>query len=91
MKIPRIPFRRVVGEFVLLAACGKGETIIAEWPRHRGSGRRQRLRPMARRASAGVTASKIYRCADSSVVQIDWLSDDKSANVRPHAGGTIVR
>ena len=30
-----------------------------------------------------IAHSKIYRCKDNSVVYIDWLSDDKSANFRP--------
>lgn len=29
-----------------------------------------------------ITATKLYRCADNSVVTIDYLSDGKSANVR---------
>ena len=29
-----------------------------------------------------ILASKIYRCKDNSVVYIDWLSDNKSANIR---------
>ena len=29
-----------------------------------------------------IIATKTYRCADSSVVYIDWLSDKKSANFR---------
>jgi hypothetical protein len=29
-----------------------------------------------------IVASKIYRCKDNSVVYIDWLSDNKSANFR---------
>lgn len=29
-----------------------------------------------------VTASKVYRCADNKVVYVDWLSDNKSANLR---------
>jgi len=39
-------------------------------------------------ANAGVTlppsiaATKTYRCADNSVINIDWLSDQKSANIR---------
>ena len=32
--------------------------------------------------------SKIYRCKDNSVVYIDWLSDNKSANVRTEKNGT---
>lgn len=29
-----------------------------------------------------VTATKVYRCADNKIVYVDWLSDNKSANVR---------
>ena len=29
-----------------------------------------------------ITAAKAYRCADNRVVQVDWLSDNKSANIR---------
>ena len=36
-----------------------------------------------------VAASKTYRCADNSVVHVDWLSDGKSANGRTDAGGTV--
>ncbi len=34
-----------------------------------------------------IVASKIYRCKDNSVVYIDWLSDNKSANVRSDQNG----
>ena len=34
-----------------------------------------------------IAASKIYRCADNSVIYVDWLSDNKSANVRTEQGG----
>lgn len=35
-----------------------------------------------------ITASKIYRCADNAVVYVDYLSDNKTANVRTEKGGT---
>lgn len=31
---------------------------------------------------AAIAKTKIYRCKDSSVVTIDWLADNKSANLR---------
>ena len=34
-----------------------------------------------------IIASKIYRCKDNSVVYIDWLSDNRSANVRTEQNG----
>jgi hypothetical protein len=35
-----------------------------------------------------IAASKIYRCKDNSVVYVDWLSDNKSANLRTEKNGT---
>ena len=37
-----------------------------------------------------ILASKIYRCKDNSVVYIDWLSDNKSANVRSEKNGAAT-
>ena len=34
-----------------------------------------------------IIATKLYRCADNSVVTVDYLSDNKSANVRAGKGG----
>ena len=34
-----------------------------------------------------IAASKIYRCKDNAVVYIDWLSDNKSANIRTEKNG----
>ena len=34
-----------------------------------------------------IAHSKIYRCKDNSVVYIDWLSDNKSANLRTERNG----
>jgi hypothetical protein len=35
-----------------------------------------------------ITATKIYRCADNKVVYVDWLSDNKTANVSTEKGGS---
>lgn len=35
-----------------------------------------------------VTSSNVYRCADNKVVYVDWLSDNKSANIRIDKGGS---
>ena len=37
-----------------------------------------------------IMASKIYRCKDNSVVYIDGLSDNKSANVRGDKNGAAT-
>lgn len=34
-----------------------------------------------------IAASKTYRCADNKVVFVDWLADNKTANVRTEPGG----
>ena len=34
-----------------------------------------------------IVASKIYRCGDNKIVYVDWLSDNKSANIRTDKGG----
>ncbi len=34
-----------------------------------------------------ISHSKIYRCADNLVIYVDWLSDNKSANIRTEKGG----
>jgi hypothetical protein len=38
-----------------------------------------------------ILESKIYRCADNKVVYVDWLSDNKSANIRTDKGGTSTQ
>jgi hypothetical protein len=35
-----------------------------------------------------IAASKTYRCGDNSVVFVDWLSDNKTANVRTDPTGS---
>jgi hypothetical protein len=34
-----------------------------------------------------ISATKTYRCKDNSLVHIDWLSDNQSANVRAEENG----
>lgn len=38
-----------------------------------------------------ITATKTYRCKDNSLVHIDWLSDNMSANVRTEENGPSVQ
>ena len=37
-----------------------------------------------------IVASKIYRCKDNSVVYIDWLADNLSANLRSDKNGAAA-
>jgi len=38
-----------------------------------------------------IAASKTYRCGDNSVVFVDWLTDNKTANVRTDATGSPIQ
>jgi hypothetical protein len=38
-----------------------------------------------------IAQSKIYRCADNKVVYVDWMSDNKSANIRTESGGIATQ
>ena len=38
-----------------------------------------------------IVATKLYRCGDNSVVTVDYLSDNKSANVRAGKEGSSVQ
>ncbi|MES2137506.1 MAG: hypothetical protein V4502_10675 [Pseudomonadota bacterium] len=35
-----------------------------------------------------IEASKAYRCKDNHLIYVDWLADDKSANIRTEKGGS---
>lgn len=38
-----------------------------------------------------IVATKLYRCADNSVVTVDYLSDNKSANVHTEKGAPVTQ
>jgi hypothetical protein len=38
-----------------------------------------------------IASSKIYRCADNKVIYVDWLSDNKSANIRTERTGSLTQ
>jgi hypothetical protein len=39
-----------------------------------------------------IASSKVYRCADNKILYVDWMSDNKSANIHTEKGGapTVV-
>ncbi len=39
---------------------------------------------------AAIVASKTYRCKDNSVVYIDWLAGDTTADIRAEQGGAAT-
>ena len=82
----RNPLLITVAAAAALAGC-EPETIVAGPP-----GVDQTETNAAANANVelppSIAASKIYRCKDGSVVYIDWLSDQKSANVRTDKNGS---
>src|SRR3954447_9909996 len=69
-----------------LAGCNKeNHTIVAGGP---DAGDNNVVANTPIQLPPTIAASKIYRCGDNSVVCVDWLSDNKSANVRTAANGS---
>src|SRR5690242_11727564 len=81
----RTPLMLMLAAAAALAGCNKeNHTIVAGPPGDEDNN-------MAANANVqlppSIIATKLYRCADNSVVTVDYLSDNKSANVRPKDGG----
>jgi len=70
-----------------LAGCKKeNHTIIAGPPDDTNATNSATNAPVALPPS--IASSKVYRCADNKIVYVDWMSDNKTANVRTEKGGT---
>jgi hypothetical protein len=73
-----------------LAGCNKeSHTIIAGGPPDDSNATNSAENaPVALPPS--IAASKVYRCADNKVVYVDWLSDNKTANIRTDQRGNAT-
>jgi hypothetical protein len=70
-----------------LAGCNKeNHTIVAGGPDESNDANVAANAPVELPPS--IVSSKIYRCADNKVVYVDWLSDNKSANIRTDPAGS---
>ena len=69
-----------------LAGCNKENHTIVAGPGVEADTNAAANVPVA--LPPAITASKIYRCADNKVVYVDWLSDNKTVNVRTDKGGS---
>lgn len=63
-----------------LAGCNEDHTIVAGPPE---GDTNQAVAEANLTLPPSIASSEIYRCADNDVVYVDWLSDGKSANIRP--------
>lgn len=72
-----------------LAGCDQSDhNLTAEGPYDPQANAANAAAPVALPPS--IAHSKIYRCKDNSVVYIDWLSDEKSANFKPEKNALPV-
>ena len=69
-----------------LAGCNEDHTIVS------GPGGEEQANSAANapvELPPSIASSKIYRCGgDNSVIYVDWLSDNKTANVRTEESGS---
>jgi hypothetical protein len=78
----RMPLIIMLAATAALAGCNKeSHTIVAGSP---DTGESNSAKNAAVQLPPSIVATKLYRCADNSVVTVDYLSDNKSANV--HVG-----
>ena len=83
----RTPLLITLAAAAALAGCNKeSHTIVAGGPPGDNLANVAANGPVALPPS--ITASKIYRCADNTVVYVDYLSDGKTANVRTEKAGS---
>ena len=81
----RTPLLLSLAAAAALAGCNKqSHTIVAGEPDNDTTN--VSTAPVALPPS--VASSSIYRCADDKVVYVDWLSDNKTANIRTEKNGT---
>ena len=82
----RTPMLIMLAAAAALAGCNKqSHTIVAGGPPGDQDSNIS-SKPIALPPS--VTSSTVYRCADNKVVYVDWLSDNKSANIRTDKSGS---
>ncbi|WP_419828119.1 hypothetical protein [Sphingomonas sp.] len=76
----------LAGLLLALAACNtKPTTITADEVPDDQKAALANAKPVE--LPPAILATKTYRCADSSVIYVDWFSGDKSANIRTAKGG----
>jgi hypothetical protein len=81
----RTIFACVLAAAAALAGCTEDHTINAGGPQDDAPNAAANANVVL---PPSILHSKIYRCKDNSVVYIDWLSDNKSVNLRTEKNGT---
>lgn len=82
----RTPLILALVAIATLVGCNEDHTIVAGPP---GDDQANAATDVPIELPPSIAASKIYRCSgDNSVVYVDWLSDEKTANVRTEENGS---
>lgn len=74
---------------ILLSACGKSEPEVVGGPADPMATQLANAAPVALPPS--VKANKTYRCKDNSLLFVDFMSDDVTANLRTEKAGTPTK
>jgi hypothetical protein len=84
----RTPLLLTLAAAAALAGCNKENHTIMAGP---DTGEHNAAANANVQLPPSIIATKLYRCADNSVVTVDYLSDNKSANVRAGKGGAVTQ
>ncbi|MDF0541897.1 hypothetical protein PX699_06065 [Sphingobium sp. H39-3-25] len=79
----------VAAPLILLSACGKSEPEVVGGPADPMATQLANAAPVALPPS--VKANKTYRCKDNSLIFVDFLSDDVTANLRTEKNGAATK
>jgi hypothetical protein len=85
LDMTRTPLLIALAAAAALAGCNKENHTIVAGP-DTGDNNVASKTPVA--LPPAVVSTKTYRCADNKIVYVDWLSDNKSANVRTEKDGS---
>ncbi|MBA2466385.1 MAG: hypothetical protein H0V46_02115 [Sphingomonas sp.] len=80
----RTPIACVLAAAAALAGCTEDHTVNAGGPEGEAANAAANANVVL---PPSILLSKIYRCKDNSIVYVDWLSDNKSANLRTEKNG----
>ncbi len=78
-----------VAALLSLSACGKSEPEVVGGPADPMADQIANAAPIE--LPPAVKASKQYRCKDNSLIFVDFLADDKTANLRTEKNGSPTK
>jgi hypothetical protein len=82
----RTPLMLALAAAAALAGCGKEDhTIVAGGPEPDDT---NVVANGPVELPPSIVSSKVYRCADNAIVYVNWMSDNKSAQIRTDKAGT---